>query len=122
MRRLLLAAIPLVLAGCAVFQLVLLPFKLIFSVLEAIGEGVVGAVESVVTAQAISGPAPAVARNADGDWVIDAPREPCRFRVTVAARGCEPRTYVWPDDFADLPPDATGAARIVCILGPAAGR
>lgn len=116
MRKAAVALLPLVVTGCVVLDLLMLPLKLIFGAVEAVGGAVGGLVASNVTAEPIDGPAPAVSPLPDGRWLVEAPSESARFRVTVAASGHEPATYVWPDDFRGARPGPDGAVRIDCAL------
>ena len=115
-RRILLAAIPAVLAGCVLLELVAVPFRLLFSALESIGSGIESAVTSIVQAEPIEGPAPTVVRRDDGAWLVEAPAAPSRFRVTVSSPGHTARSYVWPDDFKGVRAGADGVARVDCLL------
>jgi len=117
--RLLVApALAAVLAGCVLVDLVLLPLKLVFGAVGAVGEGASGAVGAVVSTEPLEGPPPRVEPLDDGRWLVEAPSDAARFRVTLSAAGRESRTWTWPDDFRGAPVAADGSAHIDCFLEP----
>lgn len=116
MKKTLLALVPVLLAGCAILELVMLPVKLVFSLLESIGEGAASLVGGVASVEPIDGPAPTVLREPGGDWLIEPAAEPSRFRVTLSAPGRASQTYTWPDDFQGIATDRTGTAHVICCL------
>jgi hypothetical protein len=80
--------------GCALLGLVLLPFKLLISLLGALG-GAVGVADALPE----RGPPP-LARHLGGErWIVEGLRDDSPCAIVCTAPGCAPRSYAWPADF-----------------------
>lgn len=82
--------------GCALLQLVMVPFKLLFSILGSAGSAV-----GVAEAGEIRGPAPIVREAGTGQWLVEGLRRDAPCRIVCSAPGYESRVYSWPGDFAE---------------------
>jgi hypothetical protein len=89
------AALVIASTGCALFGLLLLPLKLLFSLF-----GAAGAAVGIAQVDPPDAPAPLVRQVAPEQWEVTGLREDVRCEIVCTAPGCEPRTYWWPRDFA----------------------
>lgn len=95
MGRTLLAALLLGASGCALFQIILLPFQLLFHLLGA-GASAVGLADVPPTADP-----PIVAQTAPGEWRVTGLRADVPCKIVCTNEGSPPRVYSWPADFRD---------------------
>jgi hypothetical protein len=82
-------------SGCALLQIVMLPFQLLFSLLGAAG-GAVG----ICDVRPVTAPPPVVENVAPDQWRVTGLRADVSCRIVCTAEGVEPRVYEWPRDFA----------------------
>jgi hypothetical protein len=80
--------------GCALLQLIAIPFKLLFSLFGAAGSAI-----GVAYATPPSDPPAMVSAAGEETWLVEGLRrdEPCR--ITCSAPGRVSRSFEWPRDF-----------------------
>ncbi len=105
-----------VLTGCALLTLLMLPFKLLFSAVEAIAGGIGGLTGSSAFLQVHEGPAPLLMPLGDGRFAVENLHPDARFDVVISAPGHASRTYHWPEDLAHLDRAPTGDVEVTCVL------
>src|SRR5262249_51643219 len=95
--RVLLAFVVFDTTGCAVLDIVMLPIRLVLSLLGAIG-GAIGIADAVPE----RGPPPVVSRVGEERWAVDGLRSDAPCTIVCSAPGFETRTFAWPADFDDV--------------------